>query len=212
VARQRRYRRRRPGDATLRAKLFFLQAGRDTARHLVAFTAGVKAPTALRRAEGQPVGLEPGTGSIDPELGLSYGFFAYPWSGHASVAVLRPMGGWDDSEPAAALRGSAVVQYQPMWVVAVGLGVDARFDGKARAATTAAGALTGFAALPRPHEAHDIDPTIGRGAILMVSPTAAAQVGPDLNLMATVRVPVWRDLPAGHGEGVTVALAIVKDV
>jgi hypothetical protein len=200
-----------PGDAALRGKVFLLSAGPDTARHLVAITGGVKLPTAPRLAADEPVALEPGTGSVDPELGLAYGLFAFPWSAHASVAALRPIGGWDDSEPAPALRASLAMQYQPSWVVALGLGVDARIEGDAHAPT--AGQESGLArSIVAPHEGHEHAAASGTGALVMVSPTASTQVGRDLTLSATVRVPVWRHLPDGHDEGVTVAFALVKDI
>jgi hypothetical protein len=201
-----------PGDATLRGKLFVLSAGRDTARHLLAVTGGVTLPTALRRADGEPVALEPGTGAVAPELGLGYGFFAYPWSVQASASALRPIGGWDDSEPAPALRSSLAVQYQPSWALAVGLGVDARLEGNAHAATASQESGLVRSLVPAPHDGHDHTPTSGAGALVMLSPTASTQVGTDFFLTATVRVPVWRDLPAGHDEGLTVAFALVKDL
>jgi hypothetical protein len=203
-----------PGDAAVRGKLFVLQAGRDTARHLVAVTGGVKVPTALRRANGEPVALEPGTGSVDPELGLGYGFFAYPWSVQASASALRPIGGWDDSEPAPALRSSLGVQYQPSWALAFGLAVDTRLEGDARAATTGQESGLGRSLVAAPHDGHEHGDASSRGtgALVMLAPTASTQVGADLFLSATVRVPVWRDLPTGHDEGLTVAFALVKDL
>jgi hypothetical protein len=202
-----------PGDAALRGKLFVLQAGRDTARHLLAVTGGVKLPTAPRLADGEPVALEPGTGSVDPELGLGYGFFAYPWSVQASASAIRPIGGWDDSEPAPALRGSLTVQYQPSWALAFGLGVDARIEGNAHAATASQeSGLAVSLAPPAPHDGHDHATTGGTGTLVMLSPTASTQVGADMFLTATVRVPVWRDLPEGHDEGLTIAFALVKDL
>jgi hypothetical protein len=201
-----------PGDAALRGKLFVLAAGQGTARHLLAVTGGVKLPTAPRRADGEPVALEPGTGSLDPELGLGYGFFAYPWSVQASASAIRPIGGWDDSEPAPALRSSLAVQYQPSWALGFGLGVDARVEGDAHAATRGQESGLGRSVVPAPHDGHDHAAASGTGALVMLSPTASTQVGADLFLTATVRVPVWRDLPAGHDEGLTVAFALVKDL
>jgi hypothetical protein len=123
------------GDAEARAKLFLFQDRPFAPRHLVAATGGLKLPTAVidRRPNGAPDGLELqfSTGSLDPILGLSYGFFAYPWSAYASTQALLAREGTTGARASRSLGSTVALQRHLGAALAARLAVDTRLDGRA---------------------------------------------------------------------------------
>ncbi|HXU82704.1 MAG TPA: transporter [Polyangia bacterium] len=124
------------GDAELRAKLFVFQDRAFAPRHLVAALAGLKLPTAVidRRPGGAPDSseLQFSTGSVDPILGASYGFFAYPWSAYASGQLLWTREGTGGARASRSVSGTAAVQRHLLTAVAIRLAIDSRLDSQAR--------------------------------------------------------------------------------
>ncbi|MEZ4372513.1 MAG: hypothetical protein R3B07_16930 [Polyangiaceae bacterium] len=123
------------GDAELRAKLFVYQ---DDVRptHLIAITPGVQLPTGQlqRDANGDllPMEAQPTAGVVSALLGLSYAFFAQPWSFYSSLNGSHPLGEVEGFRLSSSLRGTLALQYQALDWLAVRAGPDFRVDSKAR--------------------------------------------------------------------------------
>jgi hypothetical protein len=183
------------GDVELRAKAFVLSLPADHPEHLVALHAALELPTSrfLETPDGRPLPIEAqsGSGSIDPAVGLSYAYFAYPWSSYASVTVHVPTVGHDDVRGGTALLMSAAVQYQPDYAFGLQLGADARLDASE---TEAAGP----------------DPNSG-GLIGFLSPGIVVTPLTDLALHLTLRVPIVSALSGVHREGIMLSSGVAYD-
>lgn len=184
-----------PGDTELRGRVFLWQDREWSARHLVSLTGGVKLPSAPvqcgRDGERLPLELQPGTGSVDPLGGLSYAFFAFPWSAYASALLTWPTRGPEGSRASRSLRATVAGQRQLSEAFALRLGLDGRLDGRAieeGAPEADSGGFIGY-----------------------VSPELVVSPGVDLMLSAVVRVPVLDRLKGFHDEGVIVGLTAAKD-
>jgi hypothetical protein len=103
------------GDVELRAKAFVFIDRSFAQRHLYAVTGGLKVPTAPRQrsdADGRylPIEAQPGTGSWDPLLGMSYAFFARPFSFYASMQGSAPLRGTSEFRASPSLRTTTAIQ------------------------------------------------------------------------------------------------------
>lgn len=113
------------GDLALRAR-YELGLG-------FAVSAGLSlptAPTAERDGAPLPMEAQPGTGTVDPALGVSWGTSDLPWAGGVSLWGTWPTG---DANPS--LRIAAFGQLE-LWrhrqtALAARLAIDARVDGRA---------------------------------------------------------------------------------
>ncbi|WP_394822097.1 transporter [Pendulispora albinea] len=183
------------GDIELRAKFFLYQDRDFVPRHLLAVVGGVKLPTApLQRGAGGkllPIELQPGTGSVDPIVGLSYAYFAAPISFYASVQGTYPTKGTEGFRAAASVRTTTAVQYQIVQPFALRLGIDTRTEGKS---------------LEDGSNSRDSGGFIGFG-------TAEALVSPvtDFMLFASFRMPVLNALAGYHDEGPIYGAGIAYD-
>lgn len=183
------------GDVELRGKVFLYQDSDDVPRHLVSAIGGVKFPTAPLQRDGTgrllPIELQPGTGSVDPIVGLSYAFFPRPWSAYASVQGFFPTKGTEGYRASAALRSTIAVQYQIKPWIASRLAVDTRLDGKALEAGASERDSGGFIGFVSPE--------------VLVSPMT------DVMLYASVRIPVVQALAGYHREGPIYTLGAAVD-
>lgn len=186
------------GDVELRAKAFVYTDASFSPRHLYALTAGLKLPTGIRQrneADGTylPPEAQPGTGSWDPILGMSYAFFARPFAFYASVqgsAPLRGTGGDVRASPSA--RTTTALQYQATPWLAPRLGIDTRLDGRAYERGEPERDSSGFIGL--------------LSSELLLSP------GADLLVVLSVRVPVVQALAGHHDEGPILGAAVAYDL
>lgn len=173
------------GDVELRAKGFVFADRSFSPRHLFALVGGLKLPTAPReRAEDGrelPTEVQPGTGSWDPILGMSYAFFARPWSAYASVQAMAPLRGTSGFRASSSLRTTWVVQRQLIPELALRLGVDARLDGRSYEDGEPERDSSGFVAFA--------------STDLLVSPLT------DLVFVLSAKVPVVQALAGFHREG-----------
>jgi hypothetical protein len=186
---------RGPGDAELRARVVVAEDRAFAPRHQLALTAGAKLPTAApkRGPDGAllPVELQPGTGSWDPLVALSYAHFRGAWSGYASVQGAFPTAGRDGFRASRSLRATALVQRMFGLRLGARAGLDARVDGKALEAGLPArdsGGAVAFAGLD-----------------LLVSPL------PDTLLYLSARLPAAQRLAGFHHEGPLLAAGVAYD-
>jgi hypothetical protein len=181
-------------DTELRAKLFLYQDRGFAARHLIAALVGVKLPTtpAARQPDGSllPSELQPGTGSFDPQLGISYAHFTPPWSFYASVTGTLTTTGRNDTRASRSVAGTIAGQRQ--WsAVGVRLSVDVRADGVGR-------------------EQGEREADSG-GVIAFAGPELLFSPATDLLLVAGGKLPVWNGLRGRHDEGPLLSLGVAYD-
>ncbi|WP_394842696.1 transporter [Pendulispora brunnea] len=183
------------GDIELRAKFFLFQDRDFQPRHLVSVIGGVKLPTApLQRNDAGkllPIELQPGTGSVDPIVGLSYAYFANPISFYASVQGTYPTSGTEGFRASPSLRTTTALQYQIVTPLAVRAGIETRTDGKS---------------LEDGSHSRDSGGFIGYGAVeALVSPIT------DLMLFASFRMPILNALEGYHDEGPMFGAGVALD-
>lgn len=183
------------GDAEVRAKFIAYKDRPFGAHHVLGTTLGLKLPTApeAESADGDPLPLElqPGTGSFDPIVGLSYATFQGDWSGYGSAHAYFATPGRNGDRASSSLRLSASLGRAIVPAFALRLGVDTRIDARA----TEGG---------RPEEDSG-------GFIGFLSPEALVSPGGDVTFVAAVRIPVLNALEGEHDESVIASIAAAVD-
>jgi hypothetical protein len=183
------------GELEVRAKWFALQDRAFSPRHLVALLAGAKVPTAFveRRSNGTtlPMELQPGTGSLDGIVGVSYGFFSFPWSAYASVHGIVPGPGLAGYRGSASLRQTTALQRQLGGTFAARAALDLRLDGAAR-------------------ENGVPDPNSG-GFIAFASPELLFSPATDLTISALAKISMLNRLAGRHREPFVLGTAVAYD-
>jgi hypothetical protein len=183
------------GDAEVRAKFVTFKDRRFGARHVLYSTLGVKLPTGPEAEDDAgrslPFELQPGTGSVDPLVGLSYATFQGDWSGYGSAHAYFATPGWNGNRASSSLRVSASAQRQLVPAFALRLGIDTRIDARA----TEDG---------RP------EPDSG-GFIGFLSPEALVSPGMDVTIVGSARIPVLNALEGEHDESVILSVAVAVD-
>ena len=185
-----------PGDAEVRARAFVFRDRAFAPTHLLAINTGMRLPTAPldRDATGayREPELQAGSGSFDPLLGLSYAWFAHPWSAYVSEIVYIPSRGRADFRVGTSWRGTHTLQYQFGTAFALRGGLDFRLEQRARSGST-------------------IEPDSG-GFVLFLSPSMVWTPATDLVLSASVHLPVLNALYGLHDEGVFFGLGAAYDI
>lgn len=180
------------GDVELRAKAFVYQDRAWSPHHLVAVHAGAELPTAsVDRGDDMKLETLPGSGSIDPLAGVSYGYFHEPWSAYASATLYWPTAALG-IQGGRSLRTTVAAQYQPTFAWALQLGLDSRWDGRAI-------------------EHGAPEPDTG-GFIAFASPQISYSPAEDLLVHVGVRIPVLDALHGWHDEGVILAAGAAYDL
>jgi hypothetical protein len=183
------------GDVELRGKVFLAQDRVFVPRHLFSMTVGLKMPTAPRQRDAAGALLtteaQPGTGSFDPILGLTYAYLPQPWSLYVSAHASAPLRGTATFRASQTLRTTVAAQYQVFAALGVRLGVDTRLDGAAFEDGAAERDSSGFIAFISPE--------------VLVNPIS------DLVIFAGLRYPVWQALRGFHEEGPVVGGGIGYD-
>lgn len=184
------------GDVEVRAKWFVWHDDSYPRRHWLAITGGLKVPTApvMRRQDGAllPVEMQPGTGSFDPSLGLSYAFSAHPVAIFSSVFVSVPTFGTDRYRASPSVRGQVAAQHEVGMGFVLRAGLDFRIDALAEEAgrtSRDAGGLVGY-----------------------VSPDILWSALPDLTFIASARLPVLQALRGFHREGPILLFTVAYDL
>lgn len=185
--------RTRPGDLEVRAQLFALRREGLSQRHVLAahFGLGLPLAPAERDERGALLAteLQPGTGSIDPLVGLSWSFFARPYSVYASTTLYVPTADLRAEEGEAgalprrglSLRSSLAGQ----WDLAASFGVRLSLDTRLEQAAQLGG---------------EAEPDSG-GFITFASPELVISPVTDLVLRLAIRLPVLDGLVGDHDEG-----------
>lgn len=184
------------GDMELRAKAFVFVDTAFAPRHLFAVTGGLKLPTAPRQRSALdgtllPTEAQPGTGAWEPILGMSYAFFARPWSFYTSAHGTVPLRGTSEFRSAPSVRTTAAIQYQALSWLAPRLGIDTRLDARAYEAGAPERDSSGLIGFISPE--------------LLVSPLT------DLVVVFTLRMPVVQALAGYHHEGPVAGAAVAYD-
>lgn len=183
------------GDVDVRARVMLFRDRELAPRHLFAAVLGLELPTAVRSAgpyEDDPE-HQPGTRSWDPIVGLTYGWFAGPWSMHALAVLLTPASeGVGGVRGGPSLRGSMRAQWQPWTVVGFALAIDGRVDG-------------------REHVDGVRDDATG-GAVFYGGGGVVLAPSEDVVFDLRLSVPVWQRLRGGHVEGVVAFAGVTIDV
>jgi hypothetical protein len=189
-----------PGDVELRGRAFIYRDRSFAPRHLLALVGGLRVPTGpLERDSAGDYAepeLQPGTGSFDPLGGVSYAFFADPWSAYASEIVYVPTPSRAGFQVGASWRGSHTVQYQLGTAWAVRLGANFRLEDKTR----------------REVAGQTRDEPDSGGFVLFATPSLVFSPMTDLILNLNVNVPVYNRLLGAHDEGPIVMLGAAYDV
>jgi len=183
------------GDVEARARWFVYRDRALAPRHLIALVGGVAAPTGQASSDdaGLPHDLLPGTGVWSPLLGVSYAFFALPYSFFASVVGYARLGTMDGEAPGESLRVTAAGQYQATEAVALRWSVDTRVDARVRT-------LEG----QREHGTG--------GTILFTGPDFVLSPSADVVVVAGVRIPVVQALAGSHVESMVAELTVAADL
>ena len=183
------------GEAEIRGKFIAYKDRPFGARHVLGSTLGLKLPTAPEAddAEGRPLPLElqPGTGSLDPIVGLSYATFQGDWSGYASAHAYFATPGRGGDRASSSLRISASAQRKIVDAFALRLGVDHRVDARASEDGRAEDHSGGF--------------------IGFLPPEALRPPGGHVTIVTSVRIPVVNALVGEHDESVIVGVAVAVD-
>lgn len=183
------------GDVDLRGRVVLYRDPAFAPDHLLSLLAGAELPTTipLHGADGElkPVDAHPGTGSFDPMVGLSYAYLRDRGGLFASATFryqTRGIGGLRNGP-----GGLVTVQgsWQPLRVLGLRLGLDARLDGQPDV------------------NGQPLDE--GRGFVLYASPGVAVAPTPDWVLTGTVRIPIVLALEGEHEEGLIAELGVVHD-
>jgi hypothetical protein len=183
------------GELELSAKWFFWRDRAFAPRFLLAALGGLKLPTAprLEDASGHSLPLEaqPGTGSVDAELGSTFSYFAGSIAGYASWVGRQALWSQAPLEPGRSLRANLALQAQLFEPLALRAVTDLRWEQPSR-------------------EQGRRDPNSGGsitflGADLLLSPIV------DVSVVAGARVPVLNRLHGAHSEGPIFSLALVRD-
>lgn len=120
------------GDIELRVRRLLWRDRSFMPQHVLSGQVGLKLPSTPLAVgvDQQPLdsSAQPGSGSWDPSLALSYGFFAHPYSAYISVTGVRPSEGYLNERVGASLRSTWMVQAQPLEPLSIRGGLDMRWD------------------------------------------------------------------------------------
>ena len=183
------------GDLDLRLRGVLFRDRERAPRHLFSGLIGLELPTAPvdEQDNGDPLPLElqAGTGSWDPILGLTYGFFSDPWSFTAVSSVVVGTEGRADAKVGTSWRTTARVQLQPWPEAGFQLGTDFRYD-------------------QRNIESGQVDPDSG-GFIAYLTAGLVGTPAMGLMLYASFSYPVANALYGFHDEGPALTLGALYD-
>jgi len=185
------------GDLELRAKTFVFTDRAFSPRHLFSLNVGLKFPTAPRQrsestGEFLPIEAQPGTGSWDPLLGMSYAHFAAPWSFYSSVQGSAPLRGTSEFRASPSVRSTSALQYQALPWLAPRLAIDLRLDARSYELGRPERDSSGFVGFVSPE--------------VLLSPTT------DLLVVLSARIPAVQALAGYHTEGPIFGVAVAYDL
>ena len=184
------------GDLELYARGLVFRDRSFSPRHILGILAGLKAPTGPRVADSSgypaPDDFQPGSGSWDPLLGASYGYFGSELGVFASLSYRHTTTGRLDYRRGSVLGVSAFVQRSLHRAVAFGLGLELSHT--------------------RPDELRGIALPETGGTVLAVVPQALIALRTDWLLRAALQIPVGPLGDRAQIEFPTGILALVVDL
>jgi len=185
------------GDLELQARVLVYRERRFAPHHLLWGLAGLKTPTGYRVYDDTghpfPDDDQPGSGSWDPFVGATYGWFSEPLALFASASYRVTTPNERGYRRGSQLGWSAFVQFQPWTWGAFGIGLEGHY-------TQADTLLNGNAV-----------PNTG-GTVLNLAPAFLAMPLTDLLIRLVVDVPVVHVLDGVQTIGTQVALQIAYDI
>ncbi len=185
-----------PGDTELRARAFVWRDRDFAPHHLLGLIAGLRIPTGPieRDSNGayRAPELQAGSGSFDPLAGVSYAFFADPWSVYASEVVYIPTQGTADYRVGTSWRGTHTLQYQLGHHFALRAGAEFRLEARSK-------------------NAQGYEPDTG-GFILFGVPSLVWSPLTDLVFNLDLHIPVVNALYGYHDEGLFAMLGAAYDL
>ncbi len=185
-------------DLEVSGRVVLFRDRRFASQHLISATVGVKTPTGPRRRDARgyflPDDEQPGSGSWDPYVGLSYAAFpSDKWS-----TYLTAQGRYATANLQRHQRGSAVsviasAQYQPAMRVGLQLGLEVLWRDADRLPSRAQVPDTG-------------------GTVLRFWPGLVLAPGGGVLVRAAVGVPVFEALRGAQSERISAQLTLSYDV
>lgn len=185
-------------DLEVSGRVVLYRDRRFAAQHLVSATAGLKTPTGprLRDSAGYFVAddEQPGSGSWDPYVGLSYAAFpSEKWSTYFTIQGRYATANARHIQRGSAVMAMASAQYQPHQRVALQLGFETLWRDVDRLANRAAAANTG-------------------GTILRFWPGVVVNPTAGLLVRAAIGVPVYEAMRGAQNERVVAQLTLSYDI
>lgn len=122
-----------PGELEVGARAAIWRDREKATTHRLSLAGMLKLPTAvlLRDEVGmpKPLDVQLGTGSVDPRVELSYAGRFGRWTVLAGTSLTLPIGGWMLLRPAPSWRATTTLLHQPLTMLAIRAGVEARYEG-----------------------------------------------------------------------------------
>lgn len=183
------------GDTELRVRWFVYRDRPLAPRHLLALVGGISMPTGRASSDdaGLPRDALPGTGVWSPLLGVSYAYFALPFSVFVSAVGYARLGTMDGEAPGESLRLTTAGQYQASDAVGLRWTFDVRVDARVRTIEGQREHGTG-------------------GTILFTGPDVIVSLVTDVVIVAGLRVPLVQALAGSHVETVLAQLTVAADL
>lgn len=183
-----------PGDTEVRARLVVWRDRSFAPSTLVSVQLGANIPSSplLGSAEGpMPLDVQVGTGSLDPMFGLSWVSRLDDTISQLSLLGTTPTPGFGGVQRGLGLRGSWLLQWQPLHEVALLTGTDFRVEDDS---------MQGAMVFER-----------GGGIAFAVVGLALRGLHDTLTFTATVRVPVIQSLDGGrrHDDSIVSVSALI---
>lgn len=180
------------GDARLQARWFLWSSAKLARLQRLALLTGIELPTSptLRDASGRPLSWEaqPGTGRVDPILGLSFQSAQEGWSLWTSATFIGAPAGRHGARPGPVALVTVAPQFQPRPWLALRLSADLRAEGATRVAGRS-------------------DPDSG-GVASFLAPELVLGPADTLRIRLAVSIPTWAALRGRQNEQIAFRLGV----
>lgn len=186
------------GDLELAARLVVFQEKSFAPHHVIWAMGGLKFPTGPRVTDSMgfvvPPDDQPGSGSWDPFVGVTYAWFSGAlWSAYLNAGYKQTTRGYHGYRRGSIFTGTVAAQAQPWNWGAFQLGLDATWS---QADELANG--------------NDM-PNTG-GTVMRLAPAFVAAPRMDLTMRLAVLIPAYQNWNGVQNEGVQVSFSLVYDI
>ncbi|ALG66945.2 hypothetical protein [Beggiatoa leptomitoformis] len=183
------------GDIEISAKLTLNTDDANAHRTLWGLIAGLRLPTAPEQTDNAghslDIDVQTGTGAVVPQLGVWYGYYAFPYFFYGSAVVHHAFKGFNEFSAGQALVLTFAGQYALNHSLALQMGIDARWSEKNQFA--------------------DVSDADSGGFIAFFSPKLIYTVTSDMILNAGVQIPVIKQLNGEQEEESILQVGVVYD-